>query len=182
MIAKPVLEWHDLVNLSQKTNIALSPDTKIVITGASVRKNHGKGVLHGFSTVTGERVFELPMGPSSVVTSVWHKATSQIFVGMGDGKIEVLYSPTASKGGVLKCVTKQEKRRLAEENSVLNKSAFQQPEFTETFSRIVGKSKLLEQAKNFDPVPIMKAEIFEPVKKRDKKLEIKKQAKPEMPL
>jgi len=40
-IDKPVLEWHDLVNLSSKTNIALSPDSSIVVTGASVRKNYG---------------------------------------------------------------------------------------------------------------------------------------------
>jgi len=51
------------------------------------------------------------MGNSSVITTLWHKATNQIFVGMGDGKIEVLYSPTLSKGGALKCVSKQEKRK-----------------------------------------------------------------------
>ena len=182
MVANPVLEWHDLVNLSPKTNIALSPDAKIVITGASVRKNHGQGVLHGFCTKSGERVIELPMGTSSVITSFWHESTNQIFVGMGDGKIEVLYSPQLSKGGVMKCVNKQEKRRMAEQNSVLNNSAFQQPVFTETFSRIYGKSKFVDQETNFEPVPILKAEIFEPVKKRDKKIEVKKQAKPEMPL
>jgi hypothetical protein len=41
LASKPVFEWHDLVNLSPKTNIAISPDKKVVVTGTSVRKNFG---------------------------------------------------------------------------------------------------------------------------------------------
>jgi len=59
---------------------------------------------------------------------------------------------------------------------------FKQPEFKDTFTKIYGKSAIEDESRKYDPVPILKAEIYEPVKKRDKKLEVKKQAKPEMPL
>ena len=106
MTAKPVLLWDDLPNLSSKTNIALSPDQKIIVTGSSVRKNYGNGTLHGFCTTTGRRVCEVPVGPSSVISTFWHGTLNQIFVGMADGKIEVLYNPILSKGGILKCISK----------------------------------------------------------------------------
>ena len=40
-MSKSVYEWFDLVNLCSKTNIALSPNEKVIITGTSVRKNFG---------------------------------------------------------------------------------------------------------------------------------------------
>lgn len=67
---------------------------------------------------------EVPMGQASVITSLWHEALNQIFIGMGDGKIQVLYSPTLSRGGVLKCISKQEKRKTVEESSIHNNSVF----------------------------------------------------------
>jgi WD repeat-containing protein 70 len=70
--SKPVYEWFDLINLSSKTNIALSPNEKYVITGTSVRKNYGYGFVNGFSTVTGEKVCELPIGKFSVISLNWH--------------------------------------------------------------------------------------------------------------
>lgn len=39
--SKPIFEWHDLVNLSSKTNITISPKNNIIVTGTSVRKNYG---------------------------------------------------------------------------------------------------------------------------------------------
>jgi WD repeat-containing protein 70 len=122
--SKPIFEWHDLVNLSSKTNITISPKNNIIVTGTSVRKNYGQGTLRGFSTTTGESVCEVPMGQASVITSLWHAALNQIFIGMGDGKIQVLYSPTLSRGGVLKCISKQEKRKTVEESSIHNNSVF----------------------------------------------------------
>lgn len=59
--SKSVFEWDDLVNLSSKTNIAFSPDEKVIITGTSVRKNYGNGILAGFSTETGRKVCEVPL-------------------------------------------------------------------------------------------------------------------------
>lgn len=37
----PFQEWKELTNFSSKTNICISPDEKMVITGTSVRKGFG---------------------------------------------------------------------------------------------------------------------------------------------
>ena len=39
----PIFEWKDLTNLSSKTNVCISPDEKLVLTGTSVRKGFGFG-------------------------------------------------------------------------------------------------------------------------------------------
>jgi WD repeat-containing protein 70 len=110
-----VHEWSNLINLQTKTNMTLSPSKNIILTGTSVRKNYGQGMLHGFNVLTGERVCELPVGPASVVSTLWHPALNQIFLGLGDGKIQVFYDPKMSKGGILKCINKQEKNKLHDE-------------------------------------------------------------------
>ena len=42
--------WDDLVNLSSKTGVAVSPNEKILITGTSVRKGYGFGFLVAVNT------------------------------------------------------------------------------------------------------------------------------------
>lgn len=46
----PIHEWKDLTNLSSKTNIAFSPDEKMILTGTSVRKGFANGMMMGFDT------------------------------------------------------------------------------------------------------------------------------------
>lgn len=94
----------------------------------------------------------------------------------------MLYNPKLSKGGILKCISKQEKRRITEESSTYNNSVFKSTAFKETFTKICGPSEIEDQRNNHEPVPILKAEIYEPMKKREKKAETKKLIKPEMPL
>lgn len=182
MHSKPVFEWHDLVNLSAKTNISISPDGKVIITGTSVRKNYGQSMLKGYSVASGETVCEVPMGTVSAIHSYWHSALNQIFVGMADGKIQVLYDPSLSKGGVLKCISKQEKRKIAEANSTFSNSVFKSEQFKESFKKVYGTTEPEDDAIKYRPVPILEAEVYEPMRKRDKKLETKKLVKPEMPL
>ena len=55
----PVLAWKDasLFNYNQQTNVALSSNERIVLTGSSVRKGRGeKAPLIGFDTTTGDSV------------------------------------------------------------------------------------------------------------------------------
>lgn len=101
---------------------------------------------------------------------------------MADGKIQVLYHPELSKSGILKCISKQEKRKIAENYSNLGKSAFKSDQFKETYRRIYGEIQMDNEAKKYEPVPILKAEIYEPMRRREQKAEIKKIIKPEMPL
>jgi hypothetical protein len=139
-------------------------------------------MLRGFSTASGESVCEVPMGKSSVVTTYWHAGINQIFVGMFDGKIQVLYHPDLSKGGILKCISKQEKRKITENSSSFSKSAFKSDQFKDTYKKIYGETDIDNEAKKYEPVPILKAEIYEPMRRREQKAEIKKIIKPEMPL
>ena len=50
----PIHDWKDLTNLSAKTNITLSPDEKLILTGTSVKKGTGFGFLKAFDVGTGE--------------------------------------------------------------------------------------------------------------------------------
>mmetsp|Transcript_26912 Transcript_26912/g.25975 ORF Transcript_26912/g.25975 Transcript_26912/m.25975 type:complete len:315 (-) Transcript_26912:621-1565(-) len=52
--ATPVHVWPDLTNLSSKTNICLSPNESLVLTGTSVRKGFGYGHIMAFDPVSGE--------------------------------------------------------------------------------------------------------------------------------
>lgn len=55
----PLIAWKDasLCNFNQPTNVALSSNERIVLTGSSVRKGLGHfAVLNGFDTLTGDRV------------------------------------------------------------------------------------------------------------------------------
>lgn len=49
----PAQEWKDLTNLSSKTNICISPDEKLVLTGTSVRKGLGYGNIVVYDVATG---------------------------------------------------------------------------------------------------------------------------------
>jgi len=64
----------------------------------------------------------------------------------------------------------------------LSKSVFKSDDFKSTYTKIYGVTDLEERGNKFEPVPILKAEIYEPMKRREKKAEIKKQIQPEMPL
>lgn len=45
-----LFEWKDLINLSSKTNVAISPDEKLVLTGTSVKKGFGYGYIMAYDT------------------------------------------------------------------------------------------------------------------------------------
>ena len=49
-VSSPVFEWKDLINLSSKTNICISPDERLVMTGTSVRKGFGYGLMMVYDT------------------------------------------------------------------------------------------------------------------------------------
>jgi hypothetical protein len=42
--------------MSSKTNVELSPDEKLVLTGTSVRKGFGYGLIMAYDILTGEEV------------------------------------------------------------------------------------------------------------------------------
>ena len=57
----PFQEWKDLINLSSKTNLTISPDERLVLTGTSVRKGFGFGLVVSADVLTGEIVNQMPI-------------------------------------------------------------------------------------------------------------------------
>jgi WD40 repeat protein len=49
-----VFTWKDLANLSSKTNICISPNETMILTGTSVRKGFGFGHIMAFDVATGD--------------------------------------------------------------------------------------------------------------------------------
>jgi len=107
-----VFSWEDLVNFSSKTGITISPNEKLLLTGTSVRHGYGHSFLVGFNTMTGEKVCETPISQHSVNCLQWHHALNQIFIGSADAKITVLYDPEASQNGIMRSITRGEKRKV----------------------------------------------------------------------
>jgi WD40 repeat protein len=114
-------EWKELTNLSSKTAVALSPDERLLITGTSVRRGFGHGLLMAFDVATGETVCASPVSSDSVVAIQWHPVLNQVVVGSGDGSIRVLYDPARSQRGVTTSITKLEKRRPVDQGLVFSK-------------------------------------------------------------
>lgn len=44
-IKYPVFEWENLLNMSDRTSVCISPNEKFVLTGTSVKKGYGYGLL-----------------------------------------------------------------------------------------------------------------------------------------
>ena len=107
----PSQEWKDLTNLSSKTNISISPDEKMLLTGTSVRKGFAHGLLMGFDVLTGDTLSSLAISKDSVVSVCWHPVLNQIIIGSADANIRILYDPDLSQRGITTSLTKLEKRR-----------------------------------------------------------------------
>jgi WD40 repeat protein len=99
----------------------LSPDEKMILTGTSVRKGFGHGMLVCFDANTGEDISKTPICQDSIVTVFWHPVLNQIIVGSADSNIRVLYDPEKSNRGITTSLTKLEKRRPIDQNMVFNK-------------------------------------------------------------
>lgn len=110
----PVFTWDNLPNLSDKTQISFSPNEKIVITGTSAIRNKTTGKLVAFNTMSGQLICETDICNENVVTCDWHPVLNQIYLGLSNSQIVALYSPDTSKLGILKCITKQERRKAVE--------------------------------------------------------------------
>jgi hypothetical protein len=76
----------------------------------------------GFSTLTGEKICDEGICQSNVITVAWHPTLNQIFLGCGDNSIVALYDPATSKQGIIKCITKQERRRPVEGRALFDVS------------------------------------------------------------
>jgi WD40 repeat protein len=107
----PVAQVTKLPNMYAQTDCIFSPDERYIVTGTSVKKDEGNGLLIFFDKHTLRPVTHFGMGPSSVIRILWHKGLNQIVVGGSDSVARVLYDPEQSVRGALMCVVKAPRKQ-----------------------------------------------------------------------
>ncbi|XP_023764055.1 uncharacterized protein LOC111912553 [Lactuca sativa] len=118
---KTVLKsFEDLPNHYSQTNVALSPDEQLLLTGTSVERDSTTGgLLCLFDREKLELVSKVGISPTcSVVQCGWHPKLNQIFATAGDkhqGGTHVLYDPTLSTRGALVCVARAPRRKSVDD-------------------------------------------------------------------
>ena len=115
---EPVRAWRDasLCNFGTDTNVTLSSNERVLLTGSSVRKGRGHyALLHAYDTLTGENLCKEAVLPQdeSLTQVYWCNVNNQVYIGSSSGDLKVLYSPSLSKAdaGILACVKREAKRR-----------------------------------------------------------------------
>jgi WD40 repeat protein len=115
-LRQPLAVLAGLENGYPETDIALSPDEKVVVTGTSARDKDAAAAAAAAdgAGASGHAVFieraglkplqRVSMGCRSVVRSVWHSGINQLLFGCSDGVIRLLYDPVRSNKGVLQCI------------------------------------------------------------------------------
>jgi len=95
-----------LANYYAQTDCIFSPDERFIVTGTSVKKDEGSGLLIFFDKNTLRPVRHLGMGKNSVIRILWNKQLNQIFIGGSDAIARVLYDPDLSTRGALMSVVR----------------------------------------------------------------------------
>jgi len=122
--AQPLHAFTGVESLFQTSNVAFSPDGRILAAGTSVRKGKGTGTVKFFdlmaggtptstsdSTAEATALMEIGVCPGeSVVQVVWHPDLNQIVCGTSSGEIKLLYDPLLSKRGALLTVGRQARK------------------------------------------------------------------------
>jgi len=109
---KPVHVASNLVTYFDVAKCMYSPDNRMVVTGTSVKRGQGNGRIVFFDRTNFNKVQEIAVENTSVVSCLWHPKLNQIFVGCSDGNIRVFFDPTKSKSGATLCVGKVKKKRF----------------------------------------------------------------------
>ncbi|KAL8143010.1 hypothetical protein V2J09_016042 [Rumex salicifolius] len=112
--------FEDLPNNYAQTNIALSPDGQLIMTGTSVERDSSTGgLLCFFDREKLELVSRIGISAtSSVVQCAWHPKLNQVFATTGDkshGETHILYDPTLSERGALVCVARAPRKKSVDD-------------------------------------------------------------------
>ncbi|CAL8470106.1 g9648 [Coccomyxa elongata] len=105
----PVHVWEGLLADNATTQVALSPDERLILTGISAGRDGSGGALVFLDRQTRQLVRRIAM-PASVVAVQWHPKLNQIMLGVGDkkaGSVRILYDTTWSTRGVLQCTSRK---------------------------------------------------------------------------
>lgn len=110
---KPVNVANNLFNRFAMTDCGFSPDDNLVFTGLSLRKGETGGKLIFLNQNNFELSYEIEVGNSDVVRSMWHPKLNQILASSQDGTVKIYYNPSLSDRGAKLCVVKT-KRKVKE--------------------------------------------------------------------
>ena len=101
----PVHVWEDLPAMHPTTEVAFSPDERLILTGVSAGRDGTGGALLFYESASRELVRRIGM-PSSVVAVQWHAKLNQIFVGVGAPPAIMPMTPAVGHGQCcLDCIT-----------------------------------------------------------------------------
>lgn len=107
---QPVNAAKDLFNRFSMTDCNFSPDDTYVFTGLSLEKNEKVGKLLFLNKDTFKVAYELEVGESDVVRSMWHPKLNQVLASTHSGIVKVYYSPKLSERGAKLCVVKTRRK------------------------------------------------------------------------
>ncbi|XP_043706759.1 WD repeat-containing protein 70 [Telopea speciosissima] len=119
-IKKPLQVFDELPNHYAQTNVALSPDEQLILTGTSVeRESTTGGLLCFFDRTKLELVSKVGISPTcSVVQCAWNPRLNQVFATVGDkrqGETHILYDPSFSERGALVCVARAPRKKSVDD-------------------------------------------------------------------
>lgn len=105
---EPVGMANDLYIFHEEANAIYSPNERFIVAGTAGRKG-GSGKIVVYEKNTMELVKQVDCD-ASVVKLMWPSQLNQLFVGLSNGNIRVLYDPETSQGGVTIPLSKAPKK------------------------------------------------------------------------
>ena len=149
---RPVNTVPSLISFYNVTRCIFSPDDKMIMTGTSVKKGGGDGMLLFFDRDTLNKVYEIPFENTSVVSCLWHHRINQLFIGCSNGDIKVLFDPDKSVKGATMCIGKVKKKKKDPGEAMLKEQIIT-PHALRMFREPKAKSmKKIKQDMRKDPI------------------------------
>mmetsp|Transcript_46078 Transcript_46078/g.116026 ORF Transcript_46078/g.116026 Transcript_46078/m.116026 type:complete len:669 (+) Transcript_46078:189-2195(+) len=108
--ASPLCVFDELPNTYGQTDVEVSPDGNLLVTGTSVRPTaEHSGLLCFFDRRTLQRRHHIGVGApgTSVVRVRWHPTINQVAVGASDSNLHLFYDPQQSRRGALLSVVRK---------------------------------------------------------------------------
>lgn len=153
-----------------------------MLTGTSVRKGFGHGLLVGLDVLTGDLSLRLPISDESVICSYWHPVINQIVVGSADDKIRILYDPKLSQRGITTSLTKLERKKAIDSVTIVQKPIYNPSVYEDEREKEMEKDPQNPNNQNA-PSAFIPPEVLDPKLAKEKKLNDPKYTHmPEMPL
>lgn len=97
--SKPAMEWCEMPSCGEHTDCLFSADGKYIVTGV---ENSVVCIDAGSREFVGMTEFD-----ARVTRVMWQERINQMFVGLSDGTVHVLFNPDMSTNGALLCMSRK---------------------------------------------------------------------------